>query len=183
MNRCVYQFSKPFQYFNIKNLPEPNVENALKVLVAIRAFAGFDEFVEGIKAFDNAEWDEIVVVDSERGLLKYLLTHKVRILYTPYDFSTLLGCVVFLKRFKVLWFEEGLTTYMKTQENKPLPQRFVNNLLGVGTSMGLSDFTIGRYVYRQDIFLKIFKESKKPLLNYKYDFRKTSFNAEYTYHP
>lgn len=170
MEKDIYVVSKPLQYFNVRNIVDPE-RHSHKTLIILGFFIDSAAFTDAVRRHDTL-WDEVIYLKSKRAEYFYLLRHRCARLYVELDASFILGILSSLGCFRQLYiYEEGYGSYRRDRwgEAKGV-KKCINQYTGVAERVtGFSRFLTGQYLYLPALYRDLFPGYDKPL----YPFRKT----------
>lgn len=154
----VYVCSKPYQYFNIKNIG--NVENASKEknLIMVGAFYDAPHYVKQIREYDR-EWSEVLFVKDVSEKNHWLRWHKINNLFLENDASWKIFFIYLLGHIKSLYvYEEGIGSYQ--DNNKHGFEAIIRRVIGIGNHFGNSKYSKGIFLTKPWLYNHKFKTSK-----------------------
>ncbi|MDH6358238.1 hypothetical protein [Parabacteroides sp. PF5-9] len=152
MKKECYIFSKPLQYFNIRNT-DYRKRDTHKTLIVLGYFIDAKTFAEKIREHDDT-WDKVVFLKNKYQEYLYLFFHRFENLFVEYDSTFVMGLLHKLGVYKRMYiFEEGYGSYRRDRiENPKGLKKWINKWTGVGSHVGFSRFLDGQYLYLPELY-------------------------------
>lgn len=169
MRKEIYICTKPFQYFNIKNIVDES--SSFRVLLIRGNFFDAKLFVDLVKANDKV-WDRVLYADNTKSFYGHIVKENADVLYIDNDSSGFYALYSILLNKRVFVYEEGFGTYRQAaiKESVGKYKFLLYKLMGVDERIGNARFVKGLYLYLPGLYKILYPDYQKEIRQFKKPF-------------